>query len=47
MKRRVEETVKVADTSGGGYPHPSSPLSPPRHPPRTIATGKIVCNKSN
>ncbi|KAG8324935.1 hypothetical protein J6590_079583 [Homalodisca vitripennis] len=42
MKRRAEETVKTADTSGG-YPHSSSPLSPPppRHPPRTLTSNQV------
>lgn len=41
MKRRLEETVKPIDTSGG-YPLSPSPLSPPnpRLPLRTLATGK-------
>ncbi|XP_054279983.1 paired amphipathic helix protein Sin3b isoform X2 [Macrosteles quadrilineatus] len=39
MKRRLEETVKAAESSGG-YSHPSSPLSPPptRNLPRTLPT---------
>lgn len=38
MKRRVEEAVKT-DNSGG---YPSGPISPPRHTPRTLATGKNI-----
>lgn len=42
MKRRVEEAVK-ADNSGG---YPSSPISPPRHTPRTLATVSNVVQSS-